>query len=72
MRDPAGAAVLIGAAVTFDSSHVNANGNVSVTAVDTPPAGAVLKYSLNVTNGTAGTVSVTTADSCSVTVEPLA
>jgi len=72
IRDPAGAAVLIGPAITCDSSHVNMNGQYSIPEIiDTPPAGAVLKYAVHLSSA-ATNAQVLAADEASVTVTPLA
>lgn len=73
IEDPGGAASLFGPVITFDSSHVNANGNVAIPPVKrTPGEGAVRKYAMIITNGAAGTVTVLAANEAQVTVQPLA
>lgn len=72
IRDPAGAATLIGPTITVDSSHVNANGAYCIPEyIDTPPTGAVLKYAARISS--AGTnAQVLAANETMVTVTPLA
>lgn len=70
IRDPAGAATLIGPAITSDSSHVQANASATIPPFIDTPGAAVHKWALRVSTAS-GTVQVLAANEALVTVQEL-